>query len=139
MLPGIYSACEIWVAEGAYQPTENSSGSNVPADPRTKTFHFKAKVALYGGLAGTESSRDMRDVAAHKTILSGDIGAPGDNTDNTYHVVTGATNATIDGFTVTLGNANGATSDTTSGAGMYNAGSPTVSNCLQEELSYSSS
>jgi hypothetical protein len=129
MLPGIYSVCEIWVAEGTYLPTENSSGAIVPSDPRTKTFHFKAKVALYGGFVGTESSRDMRGIVAHKTVLSGDIGTPGDTTDNTYHVVTGASNATIDGFTITLGHANGTTTDATSGAGMYNAGSPTVSNC----------
>jgi len=58
----------------------------------------------------------MRDVAAHKTILSVILVRPATDTDNTYHVVTGATNATIDGFYRYLGNANGATSDTTSGA-----------------------
>ena len=32
------------------------------------------------------------------------------NADNSYHVVTGATGATLDGFTITAGNANGSLS-----------------------------
>ncbi len=77
-------------------------------------------MALYGGFAGTETARSQRNPAANLTILSGDI----DNNDsqtpiitdlttvtgndtNSYHVVTGATGATLDGFTITAGNANG--------------------------------
>ena len=49
--------------------------------------------------------------------------------DNSYHVVTGATGATLDGFTITAGNANG-TSPNDSGGGMYNRcrSSPTLTN-----------
>jgi hypothetical protein len=66
----------------------------------------------------------------HTTTLSGDIGAVGTATDNVYHVVTGANNATIDGFTITSGQADGA-SPYCMGGGMYNnAVSPTVSNCI---------
>jgi hypothetical protein len=39
-------------------------------------------------------------------VLSGEIGAAG-NSDNSYHVVSGVTCATLDGFVVTAGNADG--------------------------------
>ena len=48
--------------------------------------------------------------------------------DNSYHVVTGATGATLDGFTITAGNANGGYPNNR-GGGMYNNGSsPTLTN-----------
>ena len=78
-------------------------------------------MAVYGGFAGTETARDQRNPAANVTILSGDIDNNDSqtpiitdlttvtgNTTNSYHVVTGgATGATLDGFTITAGNANG--------------------------------
>ena len=51
-----------------------------------------------------------RDPNIYQTILSGDIGVVDNNSDNSYHVVTGSdTNSTaiLDGFTITAGNANG--------------------------------
>jgi hypothetical protein len=84
---------------------------------RTATFQLKEGVAVFGGFAGTETARDQRDPAANVTILSGDLNGDDDNSnviyneptraDNSYHVVTGADNATLDGFTITAGNANG--------------------------------
>ncbi len=104
------------MAAGAYKPTADTD--------RTKTFTLLAGVALYGGFAGTESSRDQRDWAGNVTILSGDIGTPDDASDNSYHVVTGTTGATLDGFTVTGGNAD------TSGGGLQNlSASPTIAHC----------
>jgi len=93
---------EVWVAAGTYTPT---SGND-----RTATFQLLNGVALYGGFAGTETARDQRNPAANDTILSGDIGTPGDKSDNSYHVVTGSgtnSSAVLDGFTATAGNANG--------------------------------
>jgi hypothetical protein len=65
--------------------------------------------------------------------LSGDIGVYGDASDNAYHVVTGASGATLDGFTITGGNAEiGGGSGSGSGGGMYNKNCTTglaVSHC----------
>ena len=117
---------EIWVADGTYKPTSGAE--------RTATFQMKSGVAIYGGFGGygiSETLRTERDWAANETILSGDIGAPGDSSDNSYHVVTGSGvpgSAVLDGFTISGGNADGADSHN-NGGGMYNdAGSPTLAN-----------
>jgi len=116
------SGDEIWVAAGTYK--------TATVTDRTISFQLKSGVALYGGFNGTETVREQRDWATNVTILSGDIGTQGDNGDNSYHVVVGADNAIIDGFTVTSGNANG-TNDDKFGGGMYNHNcSPMVTNCI---------
>ena len=123
---GTCSSVEVWVAAGTYKPTYQTDLS----DARTATFQLATNVVLYGGFAGTESARSARDFAANVTTLSGDIGAANDSSDNSYHVVTGVTGATIDGFTITEGNANGYDPTLYFGGGMYNYGaSPTVANC----------
>ena len=124
------SGDQIWVAAGTYTP--DTTGL---AAPRTATFQLKAAVAVYGGFAGTETSLDQRNgnPATNGTVLSGDIGAAADSTDNVYHVVTGTNTAplaVLDGFTVTGGNANGGGGNS-DGAGMYNnPGSPTLRNVI---------
>jgi hypothetical protein len=147
------AGCDVWVMDGTYLPTEDPTGDTAPDDDRTKTILLQAGVALYGGFAGHEMNLSERDVVANETILSGDIGVSGDNSDNSYHVVTGADDATIDGFTITGGNADsggagngggGMYNDSSSpivtsctfsgnvasaGGGMYNGSSPTVTNC----------
>lgn len=119
---------EIWVAAGTYYPTTGAD--------RTATFQLNSGLAIYGGFTGVETARDQRNPnpATNNTILSGDIGAPGDNGDNSYHVVTGSgagNTALLDGFTVTAGNANG-DFPYNQGAGMYNSngGNPTVANVI---------
>ena len=110
---------EIWVAAGTYIPINYY-------DPN-KSFALVNGTALYGGFAGTtETLREQRDWKAHQTILSGEIGDPGDLTDNSYTVVKGGDNVTLDGFTVT-----GAYPNRDSvGGGMYNVkGAVTVANC----------
>jgi predicted outer membrane repeat protein len=123
--------CYVWVKAGTYFPTEDGSGSTVPADQRTKTFKLRSEVDVYGGFAGDEALLSERDVAANETILSGDIGTSGDNSDNSYHVVTAADDAKIDGFTVTGGNANGMVDPQYLGGGMYfeDSGTTHVSRC----------
>ena len=116
---------QIWVVEGTYNPI-------VPAG-REATFQLISGVAIYGGFIGTETSLSERDWETNVTTLSGDIGSEGDDTDNSYHVVTGSgtdSTAILDGFTITAGNANGAlTSGFDIGGGMYNeSGSPSLKN-----------
>ncbi len=116
---GAASSCEVWVAQGTYTPGEE----------RTDSLQLESDVRVYGGFYGDEAARNERDWTTWTTTLSGDIGVEGDPSDNLYHVVSGADRATLDGFTITEGyaNGNGIHSD---GAGMVNEGaSPTVANC----------
>lgn len=110
---------EIWVAAGTYKPTAGTD--------RTATFTLKTGVAIYGGFLGTETSLVDRDFEANPTILSGEIGVPDVNTDNSNHVLTGSgtdDTAVLDGFTIRDGY-------TAVGGALYiNAGSPTLSNCI---------
>lgn len=79
------SSDEVWVAGDA-------------AHPYLERITLKAGVGLYGGFAGTETSRDQRDWQTNITVLDGNAGGS---------VVTspsGATTSTvIDGFTVRNG------------------------------------
>jgi hypothetical protein len=111
---------------------------------RRAAFHLKNGVALYGGFAGTETSRNQRDWESHVTVLSGDIDgddivdAHGVVTDtariqgnNAYHVVVGSGvtgSSLLDGFTVTAGaTATSGGCPDECGAGILNeGGSPTI-------------
>jgi len=96
---------DIWVAEGTYKPDEdtvNTGGTN----SRRATFQLINGVGIYGGFPSGGGEWYDHDPKQYETILSGDINTPGDNSDNSYHVVTGSgTDATtvIDGFTITAG------------------------------------
>ena len=132
----------IWVANGIYFPTmEAGNGTS----DRDKAFVLKAGVAIYGGFAGTETSLGERTLPSFGTpsgsVLSGDIGTLGDSLDNCYHVVLSVGDSTdagsLDGFTITGGNAdgsstiqiNGETIGRNSGGGMYNnSSSPSLTN-----------
>ncbi|MDA3891117.1 MAG: BspA family leucine-rich repeat surface protein, partial [Salinivirgaceae bacterium] len=113
---------EVWVAAGTYKPTGTTD--------RSESFVLLQELGLYGGFDGTETSREERDWRTNEAILSGDIGTVGDSTDNSYHVVLGAhEGGTLDGFTITRGNAIGATNEM--GGGMLNtAGFIRIENCI---------
>jgi len=101
---------EVWVKAGSY--------TSATLDP---VVTMASGVALYGGFAGTETDRDDRSWSAHVTTITGDS-----NNDGTgeRRCVTGASNATLDGFAITKGYS------ATVGGGMYNnAASPAVANC----------
>ncbi len=132
------SGGEVWVAAGRYSPT---SWPNGEIDSATREIHFSLKngVTVYGGFAGTETLLNKRDVDANKTILSGDIGTEGDDSDNCYHVFyhpedtdLDAT-AVLDGFTISGGKADITDhpgSEHSYGGGMYNdKSSPMLTNC----------
>jgi hypothetical protein len=93
-------------------------------------------VAVYGGFAGGETDLTQRDVPTNTTVLSGDLNGDdqsgGDNTENSYHVVTGGgtdVTAVLDGFTVAGGNANAGSPDNKGGGMTNNGSSPTVTHC----------
>lgn len=121
------SGDELWVAAGTYTPTPKVAIGQI--SDRKATFALKSGVAVYGGFAGTESQRAQRNWAAHVVILSGDIDSLSNNAGNSYHVVTGADGATLDGVTISGGNADSGSD--LMGGGMYNsASSPTLANVI---------
>ncbi len=144
------SGDEIRMAEGVYTPTgyvppppppPPMGGSNTDeivatAEDRSATFYLVNDVDIRGGYAGFgEPAPDARDPNTYETILSGDVGIEGNNSDNCYHVISCLlveATATLDGVTVTGGNANGEyPSQHSCGGGMYNIfSSPTLINCI---------
>jgi hypothetical protein len=115
---------EIWVMAGTYKTTATTD--------RTISFVMKNGVNLYGGFNGTETSISQRNISANPTTLSGDIGALGEDSDNTYTLVR-ISNITstlnIDGFRIISGK-----STTGSGSGGLtlnnNTGIVNISNCF---------
>ncbi len=98
----------VWVKAGIYKPTVLPVPSL--SSDRDKAFLLKSGVSIFGGFTGTETSIYARNSQINPSILSGDIGVANDNTDNCYHVVLdldAAFTDTLDGFTITQGNANG--------------------------------
>jgi predicted outer membrane repeat protein len=86
------SGDQVWVAEGTYTPTTGRD--------RSRSFDVPEGVAVYGGFSGREDELEQRDWVAHPTILSGDIGQPGQVQDNSYHVVVVHEAVVVDGFTI---------------------------------------
>lgn len=68
----------LWLAGGTYYATADGD--------RSAHFDPPNGIALLGGFAGTESDAAERDWEANPTVISGDIGAPGDNSDNTFRL-----------------------------------------------------
>jgi len=115
--------CEVWVAQGTHVSTTTLD--------RDASCRLRAGIALYGGFAGGESNRNERDPAANPTILSGDLGVLGMLADNARHVVEGADDARLDGFTITKGYSEADVATSPSGAGLHAKGvTMTVANSL---------
>lgn len=109
---------QIWVAGGTYTPIDGIEPGDLPTDStlvRDISFMMPQGAFVYGGFSGwdggsgaQESSLEERDWRVNKTLLSGDIAFGGQSAElspNSFHVVIGADNATLDGFVVTQGNA----------------------------------
>ena len=91
---------EVWVARGTYYPTANQE--------RAIYFQLKNGVKLIGGFEGNEAEIGQRDWEENPTVLNGDIGIPGDSTDNSYTLIYAAftdTTTTVDGLYFEHGNA----------------------------------
>ncbi len=125
------SGTQIWVAAGTYKPTTTTD--------RTISFTLKDGVAIYGGFAGNETTLTQRNWTNNKTILSGDIGVVGTDTDNSYHVITGigtssaqlGTTTWLDGVIIEKGYGNSSSNNQNLGGGLYlNYASPTIVNCV---------
>ncbi|MCF8229622.1 MAG: hypothetical protein K9J24_11790 [Bacteroidales bacterium] len=144
------SGDEIWVARATYKP---SSDYGLGGGSRYYHFRLIEGVQIFGGFAGTETAVSQRinfgSGEANETILSGDLssnddfdvtnggyqGTSGD--DNCYHVFyhpdgLNLTNASIlDGFTITGGNANGATDPHNKAGALYlYSSSPRIYNVI---------
>jgi len=68
---------QIQVAAGNYTPSIKTD----PADDRTATFQLINSVAIYGGFPIGGGTWADRAPATHISILSGDIGTPGDDSE----------------------------------------------------------
>ncbi len=125
------SGDEVRTAGGVYYPDINSASGTHTGD-RLSSFVVGNGVTLVGGYAGSQyADGDYRNFELHPTVLSGDIGASGDLSDNSYSVVktVSGQNIRIEGFTITGGNANGENLSTRRGGGMYLNSRITISNC----------
>jgi hypothetical protein len=99
------SSDDVWIASGTYTPS---------AGDRNTSFSWdRKKLKVYGGFAGTETAISQRDMNTAATILSGDIGVKGDDSDNSYTVLRAgsgsafggyADSSWIDGVTISDGN-----------------------------------
>ena len=128
---------EMWVAEGRYTP-DSGTGD------RVATFYLRQGIAIFGGFAGFETSREQRDPAAHETILSGDLNGDDlpnfvNNTENSFHVLSAqgvSFSAVLDGLTIKGGNANGSRSvrrHAGGGLALLGDASPAIINCVFKE------
>jgi hypothetical protein len=128
----------IWVAGGSYFPDQETGD-------RTLFFQLKNGVALFGGFSGIETSIDQRDWEDYPCILSGDIGIPGNITDNTHTLIYTEycdTSTILDGFIIERAWADTSLNDIITtvlgvgsamyikGAGLNNEASPTINNCI---------
>jgi hypothetical protein len=120
----------IRVADGVYVPDD---GSGISPGDRTASFAVPDGVTVLCGYAGYGApSPDARNPDVYPTILSGDLN--GDDlwgivnlSDNSFHVVSASGSGTLDGATVTAGNADG------SGDNRYGGGVLLTSSTLRIE------
>ncbi|MBN2310464.1 MAG: hypothetical protein JXR94_15935, partial [Candidatus Hydrogenedentes bacterium] len=111
------SGGEVWVAEGTY--TGTNGGLHALID---NVVCVSSTVAVYGGFAGTESTRDERDWSTHVTII--------DAEDTSGRRAVFMEGGTLDGFTITGGNADDVGSEGGLGGGVYCDGFGTIANCI---------
>ncbi len=94
VVEGVCEQWEVWVKEGTYYIHQGC---------REHTVRLREKVALLGGFDGKETAEWERDWEENETILNGRNVS--DEESRVYHVLVGSDTSTIDGFTITGGNA----------------------------------
>lgn len=118
----------VWVADGVYTPTVERS----PGDPRSVAFTPPPGVRMFGGFAGDELTLAERAGLVRQTVLSGELGVPGDPRDNARNVVILEGNGarhTVDGFTIRGGYADGTGMSRGGGAISIQLGVKTIRGC----------
>jgi len=84
--PSLVPGDSIRVADGTYYPS-HLQGSSQPGTTRDASFTWRWNVAILGGYAGDGANPDLRDPALYPTIISGNIGDPNLDTDNSRTLV----------------------------------------------------
>lgn len=131
-LAAAVSGDTIRVADGTYVPDD---GSGVTSGDRTASFAIPDNVTVMCGYAGYGApSPDARNVDTYPTILSGDL--KGNDlwgilniSENSYHVVSASGSGTLDGATITAGNADGSGDNGFGGGVFLKSSSLTISTC----------
>ena len=127
---------EIWIAAGVYTPT------NTELDT-FNTLRVSNEIAIYGGFAGTESTKEERIPGENTTTLSGDLmGNDMDNNfsvnkeDNVFHVMTieapVESTITLDELTIMGGQTRESSPDIDynwRGGGIYSFNTLDINNC----------
>ncbi|MEM6395314.1 MAG: hypothetical protein AAF741_03135 [Bacteroidota bacterium] len=130
------SGDEVWVTNGIYTPSSSHD--------RSASFHIPPGVSVFGGFKGHESHLDQRNWQQNHTVLSGDLGALGDGSDNSFTIVyfsRASSSTVLDGFTIAHGTAKAfirGADPKVVGAAIFNDGSlgpssPTIRNCIFEQ------
>ncbi|RRB07821.1 putative Ig domain-containing protein [Larkinella rosea] len=130
MIQQSQSGDQIWVAAGKY----------TPGDERYHTFSLvdKHNFAIYGGFEGNETTLAERKLTfPSSTTLSGEIGDPGEISDNSYKIMEmfySARSTILDGLVFSGAHSDGNGADASGGGILiyYNCGvgaSPTIRNC----------
>lgn len=128
---------EIWIAQGEYFPTKFLGGLSA----QNVGIILDKNIRIIGGFegkTGTEGDVSLADLKAFPTIISGDIGIPGDNTDNAFHIfiikkVSSA--CTLENLILENANGNNASGIDALGQGIFIDArgvetSPTITNCI---------
>ncbi len=119
---GCRTADSVFVAQGTYLPNLNNL--------RSIPFHIPDNTLVFGGFPSGGSPFSMRNPASFVTTLSGDLGVTNNISDNAYHVLkvdSAQVSTSLDGVTLTRGNANGI-GDNSQGAAVFCLGDLTLSN-----------
>ncbi len=126
------SRCEVWVLAGKYSIYQNDV---------TNTISLKPNVHIFGGFTKSEKNSNDRDLSnsANETILDGHDRS---SLKQVYHVISGEdeddefgtlnditpSNSTLDGFTITGGNASDAEFENSGGCLLLKMASPSLQN-----------
>ncbi len=87
---------ELWVSAGTYYPSATTNN-------RADSVVLKPGMKLYGGFTTAMTLRDQRNWTANPVVLSGDLNKKNDHKDNSDHILAGAANAVVDGFSIMNG------------------------------------